>query len=131
MKIHAVDTWQWFGKPGHFICGQWCRFHLATKVGPWLVSTVGELVHPLHSVGSENSEMEWLEKNWPGEDIGAGRKYETMVFLAGEPCTAPGCNCGLPSTEEGVDLARGYDTAGDATAGHMSLCAVYAGKRCS
>src|SRR5262245_20633370 len=93
------SDWEWFGCAGHFICGQWCRFHLCTLVGEFLVSTVGEYVHPKHSNGSEADESRWLKANWPGEDIGYKRKYETMVFRAGERCKAKDCNCGLPSTE--------------------------------
>lgn len=37
------SEWEWFGNVGHFILGYRCRFHLCTKVGPRLVSTVGEL----------------------------------------------------------------------------------------
>ncbi len=115
--------WQWFGDVGHFICGRWCRFHLCTLVGPWLVSTVGAYVHPRHGEGNELAEAEWLEKNWPGEDIGAGRKYETMVFRAGSPCKAEQCGCGMPSLADANELAyRGYKTAGDATRGHLELC---------
>src|SRR5262245_46801635 len=88
--------WQWYGNAGHFICGRWCRFHLATRVGPWLVSTVGEFVHPRHGGGSEIEEARWLRANWPGEDIGLDRKYETMVFRAGDPCETKDCGCGLP-----------------------------------
>jgi hypothetical protein len=35
---------RWFGHAGHFICAEWCRFHLCTQVGPYLISTVGEYV---------------------------------------------------------------------------------------
>lgn len=39
----SPSSWEWYGHPAHFICGDKCRFHLATKVGKYLVSTVGEL----------------------------------------------------------------------------------------
>jgi hypothetical protein len=114
--------WKWFGNHGHFICGRWCRFHLATQVGKYLVSTVGEYVHPRHSGGSEVAESKWLSENWPGEDIGCNRKYETMVFYAGEPCKMKGCGCGLPQIQ-GLELdCKGYNNAGDAAAGHLALC---------
>ena len=41
-----VSDWIWFGTPGHFICANYCRFHLCTRVGDYLVSTVGEYVPP-------------------------------------------------------------------------------------
>lgn len=125
--IYPRSEWKWFGSVGHFICGRWCRFHLATQVGIWFISTVGEYVHPRHSEGSERKESEWLKENWPGEDIGCDRKYETMVFTAGLPCTREGCNCGMPLPDDYTEIdANGYNTAGDATAGHMKMCEKYA-----
>lgn len=114
---------KWFGNAAHFCCGQWCRFHLATQVGPWLISTVGEYVHPRHSGGSERTEEEWLSKNFPGEDIGIGRKYETMVFRAGEPCSIKTCGCGMPKIDGSEFDAAGYNSAGEATEGHMKMIA--------
>jgi hypothetical protein len=120
--------WKWFGNAGHFICGQWCRFHLTTQVGPYLISTVGEYVHPRHSQGSERTEAEWLKKNWPGEEIGFGRKYETMVFRAGKPCDSPKCGCGLPEIDGSELDGNGYNNAKDATEGHMALCRKWANR---
>jgi hypothetical protein len=116
------NDWQWFGNAAHLCVGQYCRFHLATKVGDYLVSTVGEYVHPRHSGGSERTESIWLKQNWPGEDVGFGRKYETMVFMAGKPCDAKGCNCGMPESNGRELDFRGYNTAREATEGHMELC---------
>lgn len=114
MKKHPlfpISDWKWFGHAGHFIGGYACRFHLCTQVGPWLVSTVGELAWSTHAKGS------------PFEDVGYGRKFETMVFKAGKTCRAMDCNCGLPSLSPPTELAmRGYNTAGEATAGHLDLC---------
>ena len=111
--------WQWFGSAGHFICGKYCRFHLATQVGEYLVSTVGEYVHPMHSRGSEKIEHEWLKDNWPGQDLGPGRKYETMVFRATGTCE---CGCGLPK-HDGTELRLvGAMTAGQARTNHMECC---------
>ena len=36
------NNWKWFGSPGHFNGGAWCRFHLCTQVGKYVISTVGE-----------------------------------------------------------------------------------------
>lgn len=118
------DEIKWFGHVGHFCCGQWCRFHLTTLVNGYLISTLGEYVHPMHSQGSERKEAEWLQDNWPGEDIGYGRKYETMVFIAGEPCSSEKCGCGLPSI--GTELeCIGYNRSKEATEGHMSMIEKY------
>lgn len=118
------SDWEWFGNVGHFICGRWCRFHLATRVGDWFVSTVGEYVHPRHSQGSEQAEAAWLETNYPGEDIGYQRKYETMVFRAGEqPCS---CGCGMPTGNFTEVECRGYNDAKAANNGHLELCERFA-----
>jgi hypothetical protein len=119
--------WKWFGFSGHFICGRWCRFHMCTQVGEYLVSTVGAYVHPSKSGGSERIEAEWLKDNWPGEEVGAGRKYETMVFAAGSPCTEPDCNCGQPRLKDPSELDfAGCNTAREATENHMRMCTKYA-----
>ncbi len=121
--------WKWFGNAGHFICSQWCRFHLCTQVGPWLISSVGQYVHPRHSQGNERQEAKWLQENWPGEDIGSGRKYETLVFLAGEPCSTPGCGCGMPTLDDPSEVdGEGCNTAKEATANHYKYCRSYAAK---
>jgi len=124
----SSDKWQWFGLPGHYICGRWCRFHLCTKVGKYLVSSVGMLVHPRHSAGSERAEGEWLAKNPNGEEIGYGRFYETFVFKAGKPCSAKGCSCGQPTIDgHEIDTAAANDV-GTATKNHMEMCRKYAAK---
>lgn len=127
-KVEYHDKWEWYGNPGHFICSRWCRFHLTTKVGPWLVSTVGEYVHPRHGMGSEQKEAKWLKENWPGEEIGPRRTYETVVFRAGEPCNTEGCRCGVPQIDGAECSFAGYNDAKAATAGHMRLCREYASK---
>lgn len=127
MPVDQRD-WKWFGVAAHFCCGQWCRFHMATQVGEYLISTVGEYVHPRHSNGSEAEEARWLSENWPGEDIGMDRKYETMVFRAGKPCTSAGCGCGVPEIGEVCDGFGSYNDRASAQAGHLCLCNEYAQK---
>jgi len=131
---------RWFGNAGHFICGHWCRFHLTTQVGPWLVSTVGEywperVVREIHA---EVHDAGWLAENahlkgdtfdaaymkrFGFEQIGYNRLYETMVFRAGEPCNDPGCGCGLPAIDGRELDSAGYMNAKDATKGHHKLVA--------
>lgn len=123
----SEKDWKWFGCAGHFICGQWCRFHLTTQIGNYLISTVGEYVHPRHSQGSENIENKWLKKNWPGEDIGYNRKYETMVFrITNIKCNNEKCGCGIPGIDPSELDFRGYNLAGDAMQGHIEMCYKYA-----
>lgn len=133
------SEWRWFGKASHFICGHDCRFHLATQVGPWLVSTVGEYLPDsstrdilaesrgivLKGKGDERR-ASWMQQVGY-EEIGYQRTYETMVFRAGEACGGD-CGCGVPQID-GPELDfRGYNNAGDATAGHMELCAKWASR---
>ncbi len=118
--------WEWLGNAGHFICGRWCRFNLCTKVGKYLVATVGEYVHTRHSGGGEQKEREWLDKNWPGEDIGCGRKYETMVFVAGKRCDSEECGYGMPVISGEEQDADVYNRRGDAAKGHLAMCEKWA-----
>lgn len=141
MSVHATDrsTWEWFGNHGHLIVGRDCRFHLATLVGPWWVSTVGEYLPDsrvrevlggsrglaLEGMGDAR-EADWIRKNgW--EQIGSGRTYETMVFRAGARCSAEGCSCGMPLPEEWGELdSDSYNDAGAATRGHYAMCEKWA-----
>jgi len=126
--LYPIETWEWYGKPGHFIAGPHCRFHMATVVGPWLVSTVGEYVPPRHVAGGDDVEFKWLKENWPGEDIGSGRKYETMVFRVdrGKRCEDESCGCGMPMVADWMEKDfSGYNNAGDATRGHILTCKIW------
>jgi hypothetical protein len=128
------DDWKWFGNAAHFICGHMCRFHMATQVGPWLVSTVGEMwpdseVREIYAnsrgielVGRGDARAADYMRKVGYEEIGYGRKFETMVFRAGSPCSAAGCGCGLPSIS-GEELgSESYNDAAAATAGHREMC---------
>lgn len=133
------SEWEWFGQAAHFICGRDCRFHLATKVGGYLVSTVGELwsCRAVREIYAESRDPKWFAKHrdlkgdffdaeymrrFGFEDVGCDRKYETMVFKAGEPCKRKGCRCGLPEIDGSELDFNGYNTPGDARDGHMALC---------
>ena len=65
-----------------------------------------------------------MEENWPGADIGPGRKYETMVFLSGGVCTNPECNCGQPELADPANEldSQAYNRRRNATEGHLGLC---------
>jgi len=122
MKRIPEKDWVWYGRPGHFICGEWCRFHMVTVVGKYLISTVGAYVPPSECGGSERTESEWLKKNYPGKEIGFGRKYETMVFEAGKPCDAPKCGCGMPSISGSELDMEPANSDKEAREKHMELC---------
>lgn len=134
MQEIKEQDWKWFGAAGHFICSDWCRFHMATLVGNYIVSTVGEYIpdsdvreilascrgKPLEGHGDARR-SDWLKK-FGFEEIGCDRTYETMVFLAGKPCTVRGCDCGLPEIS-GTELDfAGYKSPREATHGHMEMC---------
>lgn len=133
---------RWFGNAAHFIGGHECRFHMATQVGKYLVSTVGELWWSQGSrrITASIHDAEWYAANADkkGDDfdnaymrrfgydtVGLNRKYETMVFKAGKPCTAKDCNCGLPEIDGSELDFAGYNERGAATRGHMTMVAKY------
>lgn len=139
-KIEEAD-WKWYGSAGHFCLSSMCRFHLTTEVGKYLVSTVGEFVPGdnvreilaqsrgivLEGRGDER-EADWMKKVG-FEDIGLGRKYETMVFKAGVPCKNKLCGeCGMPSIDGSELDMDGYNTAKDAMKGHYWMCRKFSAK---
>lgn len=136
---HPRDEWEWFGCPAHLIVSQDCRFHLATLVGPWVVSTVGEWLPDSNSwhIYADSRGVEIEGRGDAGRadflnkvgfiEIGLGRKYETMVFRAtGERCTRPDCGCGLPELEGSELDTEGYNERGAAQHGHYEMCEKWA-----
>lgn len=115
--------WKWYGFAGHLSVSEWCRFHLCTEIGEFVISTVGKYVPPHNGGGPEGDEATWLKKHPNGATIGCDRTYETMVFRATGHCTAKECNCGLPLHEGGELASEGYNNPGDAAKGHMLMCA--------
>ena len=136
----AGDKWVWFGNAGHFICARWCQFHLCTKVGRYLVSTVGEYMPDEGSReiyaksanivlegGGDERYADFMKKHGFVE-IGYARKYETMVFRAGKPCNGKECGCGLPEIDgRELDTLAAND-AKTASRNHRILCKKYAAK---
>lgn len=121
-----AEQWEWFGLAAHFICGRWCRFHMATKVGEYIVSTVGLYVHPSDSGSSESAEAEFFKRNPLGQDIGCGRKFETMVFRFTHYCETVECNCGLPRFDPNELDFRAANAVREARDNHMTLCKKWA-----
>lgn len=138
----VVPDVKWFGHAGHFICAPWCRFHLTTQVGPWLVSTVGEYWpdRPVREIHARTHDPKWLAQNgllkgdafdaaymerFGYETIGCDRLYETMVFRAGAPCPAPKCGCGLPTIDGSEEDFSGYNDPASATKGHHAMVEKY------
>lgn len=96
--------WEWFGNAGHFCASNYCRFHLTTKIGNHLVSTIGEWYPP------GTKEM---------QPVGLDRFYETMVFEVDGACS---CGCGLPSHSGESIYMCGYSDAASANYGHYFTC---------
>lgn len=130
------DRWVWMPHPAHFICAFDCRFHLATYVGKYIVSTVGELF-PDAGVREINASLAGIELQGKGDErkrdyikrigyetIGHDRKYETMVFKAAKRfAKGPDHDCCLWEIKSGENIDMlGYNTPAEAYAGHMRLC---------
>lgn len=135
--MSAAD-WKWFGNAGHLCVSSECRFHLCTQIGGYLVSTVGEwlpgessreIVAKSRGVtleGRGDAREASFMRQIGYQEIGCGRKYETMVFRTdGGAC---GCGCGLPTVSFSEIDSDGYNDAGAATAGHMAMCAKFDAK---
>jgi hypothetical protein len=100
-------TVKWYGRAGHFICGDQCLFHLCTQVDQYLISTVGDY-YPKLGV--------------PKEKIGYNRFYETMVFKIIGVCS---CGCGLPGIDPTERDSNVYNDPISATEGHQKLVDKY------
>jgi hypothetical protein len=110
-----VSQWEWFGNAAHFICADRCQFHLATFVGNYVISTVGEMY------ATEKDRLAGKKTT-----LGAGDDsfYETYIFeWNGKRCA---CGCGLPGivpTE--LDGSCRWATANEANQGHLAACRRY------
>lgn len=106
------ENWIWMPHAGHFICGSRCEFKLNTYVGGYIVSTVGEMPK------NPRDDSEY-------ENIGVGRKYETMVFKAKK--SKHRCCPWVQTSGHDLDFAA-YNDAASATSGHMAMCEKWAKK---
>jgi hypothetical protein len=110
MAINESE-WEWYGKPGHFIQSHLCVFHLCTRVGGYLISTVGDL--------REGSKEE--------KPLGGGPEpYETYVFRLGRWSRCD-CGCGMPRPYRMAEIeGTRVMTAKQANDKHMEMCRKYA-----
>jgi hypothetical protein len=140
-----AERWVWMPHPAHFICARDCQFHLATYVGGYVVSTVGEL-WPERSSRETHAEVydpKWLTENrhlkgdnfdhaymqkFGFETIGDERKYETMVFKARRATDKETCCPWRIDVSNEKDF-EGYNTPDAAYAGHMRLCKKWSARR--
>lgn len=113
MRRIPEREWLWDGHAAHLIVGSRCQFHLATRIGDYLVSTVGEYRPPT----SKDADGEGLYDEF--ETVGAGRLFETFVFRTG------GSGFGYVTEWSEID-AKAANDHDAATANHMAMCDKYA-----
>lgn len=119
----------------HYILGDRCLFHLATSVGQYLISTVGELwsERPSRVLYAKVHDAAWYDahvtlkdaafdkaymQRFGFESVGYNRLYETMVFRLTGYCL---CGCGRPEhNSKELDFAP-YNDRKAATTGHERL----------
>jgi len=106
--MESQEGWKWYGYAGHFIGGKKCAFHLATRVGSYLVSTVGD----------------YRPDGQSRETVGSGPEdfFETFVF----ECDGEDSD-GNPSIANwsSIDCKR-YEDSLVAEQGHYEFCHRYA-----
>ena len=130
------ENWIWMPHVAHFCCGDRCQFRLATYVGKYIVSTVGDWWPSRSSreIHAKVYDKEWLYinehlkgddfdyaylKEFGYTDVGCDRKYETMVFKAKK--SKQNCCPWEMKSCENLDM-DGYNLPTDARKGHMRLC---------
>ena len=140
LTVTDPERWVWMPHAAHFILGNWCRFHLATYIpcpvrgNGVLVSTVGELLLDEGSrelfaksrgivlVGRGDARLRDYMNKIGYQELGCGRKYETMVFPAQHLTDADHRCCPYrPADYEELEMV-GYNDPGDAYEGHLALC---------
>lgn len=103
-----AEKWKWYGYAGHFIAGSKCAYHLSTRIGKYLVSTLGD----------------YHDRSGERQTIGAGEGlfYETMIFhCRGEAKTGDA----IIGSWSSVDGER-YATSLEAERGHYRYCKKFA-----
>jgi hypothetical protein len=143
MKIKR-DKWVWMPHPAHFIYSSYCRFVMATKVGKYIVSTVGEYWpdRKIREIHAEICDLKWFKENkhrlgddfdhaymkkFGCEDIGADRKYETIVFKAKKSEKDISCCPYRIIVNKDLDFMS-YNKAEEAFKGHYKLCNKFSNK---
>ena len=98
------NEWVWYGFAGHLTVSRRCTYHLCTRIGDYLVSTVGAY-YPMHSDKMDT--------------IGVGKDdfYETMVFPCDGEDEYGNPNCDLSEIE-----CHRYADSITAERGHRAIC---------
>lgn len=119
-EVIPQAEWEWFGYAGHFICAADCQFNLCTKVGDYLISTVGDLRFNHKRKGDQLG---------PRETLGADENsfFETYVFKGPfTRCVDKECGCNMPKHDDYCEIdGERTPTAGAAQEAHMRYCLKY------
>jgi hypothetical protein len=107
--MESRTGWKWYGYAGHLCVGKRCAYHLCTRVGGFLVSTVG------HYLPRDSDKM---------KTIGADSEsfFETFVFR----CSGEDEHGDPVVDNQEIDSER-YAKSIDAERGHYRFCEKYAG----
>lgn len=105
--MESAEGWKWYGYAGHLCVSRRCAYHLCTRIGDYLISTVGAY----YPFGSDKMET-----------IGGGREdfYETFVFK----CEGDDNNGDPIITTDEIDTKR-YAKSIEAEEGHYAFCWKY------
>lgn len=121
------NKWRWLGHAQHFCAADNCRFHLATVVGKYVISTVGDYYPPLTAssklTGSAADLKAGRRPERVRERIGAGEDsfFETFVFQV--DTKAKKADCGCPELKSFCEVwGERAATAQEATRKHMGMC---------
>jgi hypothetical protein len=104
------DQWKWYGYPGHLCVGHKCAFHLSTRIGKYLISTVGD--------------YRKVDGDGLPQEIGSGRLFETFVF----PCDGE-TEFGDPANDLNSIDSECYNDSKKAEDGHYEMCYKWAQKQ--
>jgi hypothetical protein len=101
--LHSHNSWRWYGYAGHLIVSRDCDYHLNTRVGNFVVSTVGAY-YPDDQVKMKI--------------IGSGKKdfFETCVFRCTEEVDGY-------AVVDYLDIdSKRYEKSIKAESGHYTMC---------
>ncbi len=142
MKRITRDKWIWMGHPAHFICARDCKFFMATRVGKYIVSSVGEYFPdaPVREIFAQSRgitltgmgdarQYDYMKKVGYEELHSGGYLYETYVFKAIKNKAKGGCEACPYIIESGSNVdSMCFKTRGEAFKGHYKMCDKWAKK---
>lgn len=113
---YTVADWQWLGHKQHYIGVHRCDYSLATRIGPAVISTIGD---KMYDVKCPKTGREMRERR-PFEDRG-GHFFETVVFAINADAAPEECGCSALYTGHEW-YVKTADTAEEARQNHMEVC---------